>query len=71
MAVEASSGHWVHRHLLVLRFALLNIVATGLLIAVYMQGWLDGAFLGYTGWLTIGICAVFVFGLLLCAQGAA
>lgn len=67
MAVESSSGHWVHRHLLVLRFALLNIVATGLLTAVYMQGWLDNAFLGYTGWLTSVICAVFVFGLLLCA----
>jgi len=67
VSVESSSGHWVHRHLLVLRFALLNIVATGLLVAVYLQGWLDDAFVGYTGWLSIGICAVFVFGLLLCA----
>ena len=55
------------RHLLVLRFALLNVVAAGLLSAVYFQGWLDEAFSGYTGWLTLGICAVFVFGLLLCA----
>ena len=66
MAIDSASGHWVHRHLLVLRFALFNIVASGLLIAVFMQGWLDGAMLGYTVWLTSGICAVFVFGLLLC-----
>lgn len=68
MAVDSSSGHWVHRHLLVLRFALLNIVAVGLLAAVYLQGWLDDALHGYTAWLTLGICAVFVFGLLLCAR---
>ena len=67
MVAESSSGHWVHRHLLALRFALLNIVATGLLAAVYLQGWLDDAMRGYTAWLTLGICAVFVFGLLLCA----
>ena len=53
--------------MLVLRFALLNIVAAGLLVAIYLQGWLDEAFLGYTGWLTLGICSVFLFGLLLCA----
>lgn len=58
----------MHRHLLVLRFALLNIVAVGLLAAVYLQGWLDDALHGYTAWLTLGICAVFVFGLLLCAR---
>lgn len=68
MAVDSSSSHWVHRHLLVLRFALLNIVAVGLLAAVYLQGWLDDALHGYTAWLTLGICAVFVFGLLLCAR---
>ncbi len=58
----------MHRYLLVLRFALLNIVAVGLLAAVYLQGWLDDALHGYTAWLTLGICAVFVFGLLLCAR---
>ncbi len=67
MAYESPSGHWVHRHLLALRFALLNIVAAGLVAAVYLQGWLDDALRGYTAWLTLGICAVFVFGLLLCA----
>ena len=68
MAAETSSGNWIHRHLLALRFALLNIVAAGLLAAVYLQGWLDDALQGYTAWLTLGICAVFVFGLLLCAM---
>jgi hypothetical protein len=67
VVIESSSGHWAHRHLLALRFALLNIVAAGLLAAVYLQGWLDDALRGYTAWLTLGICAVFVFGLLLCA----
>ena len=68
MAIESSSGQWVHRHLLVLRFALLNIVAVGLLAAVYLQGWLDDALHGYTAWLTLGICAVFAFGMLLCGR---
>ena len=67
MANDASSGQRVHQHLLILRFALFNIVAAGLLVAVYLQGWLDGALRDYTAWLTTGICAVFVFGLLLCA----
>lgn len=67
VTLNSSSGHWIHRHVLVLRFALLNIVAAGLLVAIYLQGWLDEAFLGYTGWLTLGICSVFLFGLLLCA----
>lgn len=66
MTFDSSSRHWMHRHVLVLRFALLNVVAVGLLLAVYLQGWLDEAFLGYTGWLTFGICSVFLFGLLLC-----
>lgn len=67
MTIDSTSAHWVHRHLLVLRFALFNIVAAGLLAAVYIRGWLDGAMLGYTAWLTFGIGAVFIFGLLLCA----
>ena len=67
MSIESLSGHWIYRHLLALRFALVNIVAAGLLAAIYLQGWLDGALQGYTAWLTLGICAVFVFGLLLCA----
>ncbi len=67
MVSESSSWRWVHRHLLVLRFALLNIVASGLLVATYLQGWLDDALSGYTAWLSLAICGVFVFGFLLCA----
>ena len=66
MASDSPVAHWLHRHLLALRFALLNIVATGLLAGIYLRGWLDGALIGYTMWLTLGICAVFVFGLILC-----
>jgi hypothetical protein len=66
VSIESSSRHWWHRHLLILRFTLLNIVASGFLMAVYFQGWLDDAFKSYTGWLTLGICAVFVFGMILC-----
>lgn len=56
-----------HRYLLVLRFALINIVAAGLLTAVYLRGWLDAAFSGYTLWFSLLIIGVFLFGLLLSA----
>jgi hypothetical protein len=57
----------LHRYLLVLRFALVNIVAFGLLVAVFLQGWLEGAFVDYTMWLSLGIFGVFLFGMILCA----
>lgn len=65
--VKSSSGNWIRRHLLALRFVLLNVVAAGLVSSVYLQGWLDDSLQGYTGWLTLLICAVFVFGWLICA----
>ena len=37
-----------HRYLLVLRFMLVNLVAISLLVAAYLQGWLDGFFISYT-----------------------
>ena len=55
-----------HRYLLVLRFALYNIVATGLLIAIYLQGWLDGLFVKITQEISLGIFAVFIYGLVNC-----
>jgi len=67
VTIESSSGYWLQRHLLVLRFSLLNVVASGLVVAVYLQGWLDDALQGYTAWLTLVICAVFLFGIVLCA----
>ena len=57
---------WLHRYLLVLRMALLNIVAFGLLAAVLLQGLLDGATDRYTGWLCAVIFLVFLFGLGAC-----
>ena len=57
---------WLHRYLLVLRVALLNIVAFGLLIAVLLQGWLDGVSDRHTGWLCAVIFIVFLFGLGVC-----
>jgi hypothetical protein len=56
----------LHRYLLVLRFALVNIIAIGLLAAVLLQGWLAGALVDYTMWLSLGIFGVFLFGMILC-----
>lgn len=65
---ERFATPWLYRYLLVLRFALFNIVAFGLATAVYIQGWLDGAVAGYTGWLSGAIVLVFLFGLSLCGD---
>ncbi len=54
------------RHVLVLRFTLVNLVALGGVGAIYLSGWLDGALVGYTGWLCLAIVAVFLYGLALC-----
>ena len=59
---------WLYRYLLVLRFAVFNMVAFGLGVAVYFQGWLEGALEGYTAWLSGTIFLVFLFGLGLCAD---
>jgi hypothetical protein len=56
----------LRRRLLVLRFALVNVVAVGLTAATWMQGWLDGALTGNTLWPTVVITAVFLYGLVLC-----
>lgn len=55
-----------HRWLLVLRFALINIVAFGLAVAAWLQGWLDGLFEPITIILSGIIFAVFLYGLGLC-----
>lgn len=54
------------RHLLVLRFALVNIVAAGLFAAAWLQGWLDGLFEDTTLVLSGVVFAVFLYGLALC-----
>jgi len=71
-ACEARAGPpaaagW-RRHLLVLRFALFNVVALALAAAAGVHGLLDGALGGDTFWLCAVIVAVFLYGLVLCAQ---
>ncbi len=66
LAAAPPAFTWLHRYLLVLRIALLNIVAFGLLIAVLLQGWLDGVSDRHTAWLCAVIFIVFLFGLGVC-----
>ncbi|MFQ5626131.1 MAG: MotA/TolQ/ExbB proton channel family protein [Methyloligellaceae bacterium] len=55
-----------HRYLLIMRFALINIVAFGLIGAAWLQGWLVGLFEPVTAILSGIIFAVFVYGLGIC-----
>jgi len=55
-----------HRHQLILQFGLVNLVATGLLFAAYLQHWLDGLFVENTFALSAIIFAVFLYGFILC-----
>jgi len=52
--------------LLLLRFIIVNVVAVGIVVALWLQGWLDAAFEGYTGWLIGLIVLVFLYGFLIC-----
>jgi hypothetical protein len=56
----------LYRYLLVVRFALVNLVAAALLVAAYMQGWLDGLFAERLREMSGGIFLVFLYGLALC-----
>ncbi len=56
----------LYRYLLVVRFALVNMVAAAALFAAYMQGWLDGIFVEGLRELSGGILVVFLYGLVLC-----
>lgn len=55
-----------YRYLLVVCFALFNIVAFLALFAGYMEGCLDGMFEGATFLMTFGIFLVFLIGLIAC-----
>ncbi len=56
----------MHRtHPLLLRYALVNIVALGLTWAAYIQGWLDGFWEPRTWIMALAIVAVFAWGLAL------
>lgn len=54
-------------HTLLLRFALVNVVAVGLVGAAFMQGWLEGFGERRTWIISVGIFVVFLWGLGLCA----
>jgi len=56
----------LYRYLLIVRFALVNVVAAALLFAAYAQGWLDGVINGYLWEFSGLIAAVFLSGLTLC-----
>ncbi len=56
----------LYRYLLFVRFTLVNTVATGLLVAAYLQGWLDGVLTAYLMELSVVIFLVFLYGLVLC-----
>ncbi len=56
----------LYRYLLVVRFALINLVAAALLVASYMQGWLDGVFAERLREMSGGIFVVFLYGLAVC-----
>lgn len=56
------------RHRLLFEFALLNFSGAALLSATYLQGWVATIFRSDSTGLTVGIFAVFLAGLLLCAR---
>jgi hypothetical protein len=49
-----------------LQFTLVNVVSAALCIAAWLEGWLSGAFTGYSLWLCLLIISVFVYGLAYC-----
>ncbi len=67
--VKSSRGPAPHprRHLLLLRFTLVNMVAGAVLAALALQGHVTAAFAADATGLVGVICAAFVFGLGLCA----
>ncbi len=54
------------RYLHVLQFALINVVSAALCAAAWLEGWLEGAFTGYSLWLCLVIIAAFLYGLGYC-----
>jgi len=52
-------------HVLLLRYALVNVVALGLVGAAFVQGWLDGFWEPRTWIMALAIAAVFAWGLVL------
>ncbi|MEM7043302.1 MAG: MotA/TolQ/ExbB proton channel family protein [Pseudomonadota bacterium] len=57
-----------HRHLLFMRFAVVNLVGIALLAAAWLQGWLGMVLEGDATKLALVIVLVFLAGLLICAS---
>ena len=57
-----------HRYVLFLRFLLVNLVGLALLMAAYLQDWLDGIFVPITMELSLVIFLVFLIGILSCGN---
>ncbi|WP_246116744.1 MotA/TolQ/ExbB proton channel family protein [Denitrobaculum tricleocarpae] len=55
-------------HLLILRFALVNIIAVGLLGAAYQQGLVDRVLTADKTYISVAIFVVFLAGLVVCAR---
>lgn len=56
------------RYLLLARFGLINLVATAIAVAVYLQGWLDKMFVTNIIEFVLVIVVVFLYGLAQCAS---
>ncbi len=56
----------LYRYLLIVRFALVNIVAVAMLTGIYLQGWLDAVLSAHLVELSFIIFLVFLYGLVLC-----
>ncbi|MFQ5764609.1 MAG: MotA/TolQ/ExbB proton channel family protein [Rhodospirillales bacterium] len=56
----------LYNYLLIVRFALTNLVAFALLVAAYLQGWLDGVLNAHLMELSVFIFLVFLYGLVIC-----
>jgi len=64
---ESAPGSTATRSwLLLLRYALVNIVAMALSVAAWLQGWFDAALQGLTLWLIVVILGAFLIGLVIC-----
>ena len=75
---KASLKHWfnayadgdpsAYRYLLIMRFAVVNLVSFALLAAVWLQGWMDYVLGGDATSLALVIVLVFLVGLALCGM---
>ena len=68
LARSRSSQVKPHHYLLLLRFALVNILGAGLLGAAYVHGWIDALLAGDKSYLSIVIFVVFVCALAFCGR---